>query len=235
MASHSAAEIARLKQQAAERAVDWIAPGMVVGLGSGSTALFAVRRIGALVAAGKLADIVAVPTSAVVEAEARRLGIPLAPPDDPPPIDLTIDGADEVDPELNLIKGQGGALVREKLVAQLSRREVIVVDPTKLSPCLGTRSPLPVEVIPFGWRAQERYLAGAGAQVTLRRSADGRIYQTDQGNYILDCAFGPIARPGELADRLARQAGIVGHGLFLGLATDVVVAGGDGLRHLTRG
>ena len=144
--------------------------GMVVGLGSGSTARFALERIGELVRSGELTDIVGVPTSRTVETEARRLDIPLCEDDDPPTIDLTIDGADEVDPAMNLIKGGGGALVREKLVAQLSRREMIIVDETKLSPRLGTRSAVPVEVIAFGWKAQRSFLENLGARVTLRQA-----------------------------------------------------------------
>jgi ribose 5-phosphate isomerase A len=227
-------QLDRLKLQAAERAVEWIASGMVVGLGSGTTAILAVRKIGALLREGKLNGIVAVPTSAAIEAEARRLAIPLAPLEKPPAVDLTIDGADEVDAELNLIKGGGGALLREKIVAQLSRREVIVVDGTKLSARLGTRCGVPLEVIPFAWQAHVRYLESLWAEVTLRCTPDGRPYETDQGNYILDCAFGPIDRPQELADKLAARAGIVEHGLFMGLATDVVVATSEGIQHLSR-
>ncbi len=227
-------EILRLKQQAAEIAVQSVKPGMTVGLGSGTTSLFAVRRIGALLAEGSLRDVVGIPTSNAVEAEARRLGIPIGSCDDPPAIDLTIDGADELDPQLDMIKGGGGALLREKLVAQLSRRELIIVDETKLSPKLGTLFPLPVEVVPFGWGAQRHFLESLGGRVTLRRFPDGRPYETDQGNRILDCAFGPIERPHDLAEQLSSRAGIVAHGLFLKLATDVIVAGRTGVQHLTR-
>jgi ribose 5-phosphate isomerase A len=223
------------KQEAAERAVDFVESGMIVGLGTGSTAIFAIRRIGALLRAGALRDLVGVPTSAAAEAEARRLEIPiLDAADGPYAIDLTIDGADEVDPELNLIKGGGGALLREKIVAQASRREVIVVDETKLSPRLGTRRPLPVEVISFGWRAQVGYLESLGAQVSVRRDDGGDPFRSGQGNLILDCAFGSIGRPTELAARLGARAGIVEHGLFLGLATDLIVAGEAGISHRTR-
>jgi ribose 5-phosphate isomerase A len=149
-------------------------------------------------------------------------------------VDLTIDGADEVDPHLNLIKGRGGALLREKIVAQASRREIIVVDESKLSPMLGTCWPVPVEVVPFGWRAQVAYLESLGARQALRRSSDGTPFRTDQGNLILDCHFGPISRLARLVARLNERAGIVGHGLFLGLATDVIVATPQGLRHLRR-
>lgn len=161
-------------------------------------------------------------------------GIPLTSPERQPIVDLTIDGADEVDPALNLIKGGGGALLREKIVAQASRREIIVVDEGKLSPVLGTRSAVPVAVVSFGWHSQACYLESLGARVVLRRGADGSPFVTDQGTLILDCTFGPIARPAELARALCDRAGIVGHGLFLGLATDVIVAGRDGIRHLKR-
>jgi ribose 5-phosphate isomerase A len=230
----TADEIHEWKQQAADRATQWIAPGMVIGLGSGSTSLLAVRRIGALLADGTLRDIAGLPTSAAVEAEARRLGIPLVSMDHPPSVDLTIDGADEVDPALNLIKGGGGALLREKFVAQLSRREVIIVDETKVSPKLGTLWPVPVEVVPFGWGAQQTFLEDLGASVAMRRQKDGQFFKSDQGNLILDCTFGPIANPQELAHALQERAGIVEHGLFLGLATDLIVAGRAGVEHRVR-
>ena len=149
-------------------------------------------------------------------------------------IDVTIDGADEVDPDLNLIKGGGGALLHEKIVAQASRREVIVVDDAKLSPRLGTHWAVPVEVIPFLWQSQARFLESLGARVTLRAGPEGRPFTTDEGNLILDCAFGPIAEVAELAALLNGRTGIVEHGLFIHLATDVIVAGQAGIRHLTR-
>ena len=222
------------KQAAAERAVELVESGMVVGLGTGSTAIFATRRIGTLLRDGVLRDIVGFPTSLATAAEARRLGIPLLDEELPRSIDLTIDGADEVDPELNLIKGGGGALLREKIVAEASRREVIVVDESKLSPVLGTRWALPVEVIPFGWRSQQRYIESLGAKIAVRTGANGKPFRTDQGNLILDCAFGPIGNPGELARCLRARAGVVEHGLFLGIARDLFVAGADGVRHVTK-
>jgi len=149
-----------------------------------------------------------------------------------PSIDLTIDGADEVDDEMNLIKGGGGALLREKIVAQASEREIIVVDETKLSPTLGTQWAVPVEVAPFGWRSQAAYLESLGAELTPRREEDGTLFRTDQGNLILDCDFGPIEDPASLAAQFNQRAGIMEHGLFLGLATDVIVAGAEGIRHL---
>jgi ribose 5-phosphate isomerase A len=227
-----AEERAREKQQAADRAVAYVQSGMVVGLGAGSTAVLATRRIGQLLREGRLRDIVGVPCSSAIEAEARALGIPIT-LDPPDMVDLTIDGADEVDPELNLIKGGGGALLHEKIVAQASRREVIIVDESKLSPALGTHWALPVEVIPFGWHAQRRFLESLGARVTVRQQHDGTPFRTDQGNLILDCAFGPILQPQELAAKLDARTGIVEHGLFLGLATEVIVAGADGIRNLT--
>ena len=223
---------ASLKQQAAERAVEFIESGMVVGLGHGSTALCAVRRIAELLKSGALRGIVGIPCSVVIGDEAQSLGIPLTTLEDHPVVDLTIDGADEVDPHLNLIKGGGGALLREKIVAQSSKREVIAVDESKLSPVLGTRWAVPVEVVAFGWRPQAEFLESLGARVTLRTHTDGTIFETDQGNLILDANFGPIANPGALAEQMARRVGIVEHGLFVGLATDVIVAGATGIRHL---
>jgi ribose 5-phosphate isomerase A len=227
-------DISQLKQQAAERAVEFVESGMIVGLGHGSTAIFAVRRIAQLLREGQLQDILGVPCSLQVEENAQRLGISLTTLDEHPVVDLTIDGADEVDPGLNVIKGGGGALLREKMVAQASRREIIVVDESKLSPALGTRWPVPVEVVPFSWRAQAAYLKSLSARPVLRRNSDGSPFKTDQGNLILDCHFGPIQDPAQLAARLSERAGIVEHGLFLGLATDVIVAGAQGLRHFKR-
>lgn len=226
--------IGREKEAAARRAVEFVRSGMFVGLGTGSTAILATRLIGELLARGRLHDITGLATSKATTEEAIRLGIPLLPDDAPRDLDLTIDGADEVDPEMNLIKGGGGALTREKIVAQASRRVVIVVDETKLSPRLGAHGPLPVEVLAFGWRSQARFLEGLGARVVLRQDSRGEPFRTDSGNLILDCQFGPIADPGGLAARLGARAGLVEHGLFLGLATDLVAAGKDGVRHHSR-
>jgi ribose 5-phosphate isomerase A len=234
MSTLEQSELTRLKRLAAERAVEFIQPGMVVGLGSGSTSAFVVRRLAALRGEGKLADVVGVPTSLETEALARSLGVPLTTLEEHPVLDLTIDGADEVDPDFGLIKGGGGALLREKIVAQASRREIIVVDAGKLSPRLGTRWPVPVEVLPFGWRSQALFLEGLGARITLREGRDGAPYRTDQGNFILDCALGPIARPAELASRLEARAGIVEHGLFIGLASDLIVASRGRVEHRQR-
>lgn len=225
----------QLKQQAASYAVGFIESGMVVGLGTGSTAAYAVKQIAKCLQAGDLKKIVAIPTSIRTEKLARELKIPLCGFDAQPEIDLTIDGADEVDEDLNLIKGGGGALLREKVVAQASRRNIIVVDESKLSSRLGARWALPVEVIPFAAKAEENFLKSMGARVTLRLDAQGQPYQTDQHNYILDANFGEIANPNPLAAKLNERAGIVEHGLFLGLASDVIVAAQDEIRHLKRG
>jgi len=223
---------AALKQEAAEYAVRYVESGMAVGLGTGSTAIFAVRCIGELLRTGKLKDIVAFATSKVTAQAAIQLNIPMLSDDLPRGLDVTIDGADEVDPQLNLIKGGGGALLREKLVAQSSAREIIVVDDSKLSSRLGTNHVLPVEVLPFGWRAAARYLESLGAKYVVRHTAEGAEYRTDQGNMILDCDFGPIAAPARLAAQLDGRAGIVEHGLFIGLTHLVVVSGPAGIREL---
>ncbi|NVB84750.1 MAG: ribose-5-phosphate isomerase RpiA [Kofleriaceae bacterium] len=224
----------RWKQAAAQRATEWVRSGMVVGLGAGSTALYAVQRIAGLLASGQLSDILGVPCSGAVAETAAGLGISLTTLEEHPVVDLTIDGADEVDPSLALIKGGGGALLLEKIVAQASRREIIVVDASKLSPALGTNRTLPIEVVPFGCRAQALFIESLGALARLRRNADGKPFRTDQRNLILDCEIGPIGDPRAFARVLADRAGIVEHGLFVDLATDVVIAGDDGIRHVTR-
>jgi len=224
----------KLKQEAAEYAVQFVQSGMVVGLGTGSTAIFATRRIAKLLKDGTLKNIVGFATSKFVWEQAQQSGIPLMEQAMLSKIDLTIDGADEVDPKLNLIKGGGGALFREKIVAQASEREIIIVDDSKLSPCLGTHHTLPVEVNPFGWQSQMRFLQSLGARATIRCNADGAQFVTDSGNMILDCDFGLIADPTDLAAKLGARAGIVEHGLFLGIASDVIVASESGVRHLKR-
>jgi len=222
------------KQQAAEGAVEFLQSGMVVGLGTGSTAIFATRRIAQFLREGRLKDVIGFATSKAVWAEARSLGIPMMAEEMSQPIDITIDGADEIDPDLNLIKGGGGALLREKIAAQASLRVIIVADSSKLSPRLGTRRTLPVEVLPFGRLSQARYVESLGAKVEFRLKADGSPFITDSGNMILDCRFGPIADPVGLAVNLSARSGIVEHGLFLGTATDAIIAGKEGIRHIVR-
>jgi ribose 5-phosphate isomerase A len=226
-------QVAR-KTAAGLRAAEFVQSGMRVGLGSGSTAIYATQRIGELLHTGELTGILAFATSKGTQAEAIRLGIPMMPEDLPYDLDVTIDGADEVDPDMNLIKGGGGALLREKIVAQVSRREIIVVDETKPSPRLGTHWPVPVEVLPFGWRSQARFLESLGARWTIRQAGDGSQFVTDSGNMILDCHFGPIPDVHRLAAELAGRAGIVEHGLFIGLATDLIVASPQGITHRRR-
>lgn len=226
------ADTFQLKRQAAAFAAEFVESGMVVGLGHGSTAIIAIEIIARKLEDGLLKDIIGVPCSLQAEEEARKYQVPIVTLEERPVIDLTIDGADEVDPKLNMIKGGGGALLREKIVAQASRREVIVVDESKQVKVLGEQRAVPVEVLPFGWRTQTAYLKSLGARVTARRNSNGSFFITDQGNLILDCHFGPIADYRRLAVQLQERAGIVEHGLFLGMATDVIIAGSDGIRHL---
>lgn len=221
-----------LKQQAGFRAVDdHVRSGMTLGLGTGSTAIWALRRIAERLRAGNLTDIVGVPTSDRTRAEAEQLGIPLTTLADHPHIDLTIDGADEVDPALNLIKGGGGALLREKIVAQASRQVVIVGDSSKQVRQLGTTFKLPVEVVPFAIPTVTAFIQDTlGATPTRRTTTTGTPYLTDSGNHILDCHFPDgIANAPALAATLAARAGIVEHGLFIQLATEVIVASEQGI------
>jgi len=223
-----------LKRAAAVRAAEWIRDGMVVGLGTGSTVRYLLERIAELRGAGELQGVVGVPTSEDTAGRARALGIPLRTLAECPEIDLTIDGADEVDPELRLIKGLGGALLREKIVATASRRVVIVADASKLVEKLGTRAPLPVEVDPFGAPVQPAFLRALGAEPVLRLR-DGEPLVTDGGNLIYDCRFPHgIGDPEEVERVLDARVGIVENGLFLGLASAVVIAGEDGVRVIER-
>ncbi|MEA3407351.1 MAG: ribose-5-phosphate isomerase RpiA [Chloroflexota bacterium] len=217
-----------LKRAAGYRAADFVMPGMVVGLGSGTTARYATLRIGQRLREGTLHDIVGIPTSRETGRLAEREGIRLTTLEEESRIDVTIDGADEVDPHLDLIKGLGGFLLREKIVASVTEQEIIVVDDSKLVPVLGSRSPLPVEVLRFGWRCTEAALDRTGAETTLRLS-DGHPYVTDEGNYIIDCRYDTITAPKELALALNGIPGVVENGLFLGLAHIVVVASHGGI------
>jgi ribose 5-phosphate isomerase A len=226
-----AADRDALKKEAAVYAVGFIEPGMTVGLGTGSTAIHAVREIARRHAAGELPGIKAFATSSDIARVAREAGIPLTDDAGPQSIDVTIDGADEVDPQLNLIKGGGGALFHEKIVAQATKRQVIVIDEAKMSPRLGTLHSLPVEVVPFGSESQRLFLERLGGNPVLRAKADGTPFITDGGNIIYDCAFGPVDDPEELAAELRARTGIVEHGLFLGMTDDLVIGTPDGLRH----
>ena len=223
----------QLKQQAAVYTIDhYVKSGMVLGLGSGSTAFLAIRHLGQKLQSGELSDIVGVPASERSVVVAREAGVPLTTLDEHPRLDLTFDGADEVDPQLNLIKGGGGAHLREKVIAQASETKIIMVDPSKLVPILGTNWAVPVEVIDFGVSAHQAFLRSLGGHPVLRQEEDGTTFRTDHGNLILDTSFGQIENPVQLAAQMKAQAGIVEHGMFLDMVTCVVVAEANGIRIL---
>jgi ribose 5-phosphate isomerase A len=225
------------KRAAAARALEFVRPGMRLGLGTGSTARHFVELVAERVRDG--VDVLAVPTSEVTRILAERLGIPLSSLEETPELDLTVDGADEIDPGLNLIKGGGGALLREKIVASASKRMVVIADITKWVPVLG-RFPLPIEVVPFGLAVTTRAVetacteAGSSGQALLRRSQNGHAFVTDGGHWILDAALGRISDPQGLASRLQAIPGVVEHGLFIGLAQTVVLAAENGVRMIER-
>ena len=222
-----------LKMAAARSAVRLVADGMIVGLGSGSTATFAISSLGERVRDGL--HIVGVPTLERSAVQARSAGIPMIELGDAPRVDMTIDGADQVEETtLDLIKGLGGALLREKIVACASNRLIIVVHGSKLVRELATRGAVPIEVVQFGWQVTARHLSELGAQPTLRRVADGSPFQTDSGNFIVDCTFdAPVAAP-SIAKMLDHVVGVVEHGLFIGLTSEVHVAELGGVRVLRR-
>lgn len=224
-----------LKQAAARRSAEWIRDGMKLGLGTGSTVRFLLEEIAERRGRGEWKAVIGVPTSVDTERRARQLGIPLGTLDDHPRLDLTIDGADEVDPALDLIKGLGGALLREKIVATASEKVVIVVDAAKLVEQLGTRAPLPVEVDPFGHTVHSRFFGALGADPELRVTDAGDPVITDGGNLVYDLRFeNGIAEPADVGARLDSKPGVVENGLFLGIATAVVVADPSGTRVLER-
>jgi len=221
------------KKSAAESAARLVESGMIVGLGTGSTAAFVVSALGRRVADERL-RILGIPTSERTAEQARLLQIPLTTLAECTQIDLTIDGADEVERgTLFLIKGHGGALLREKIVAVASKRMVVVADESKVSDRLGSLTSVPVEVVPFGWQATEQKLKQLGASPVLRLAADGKPYVTDGGHYIVDCTYGPMRAPEEVADHLDHVVGVVEHGLFLGVAAEVFVGGASGVKILT--
>ena len=226
-------DIETQKRAAAARALELVEPGMRLGLGTGSTARHFVELLGERVRAGL--RVVAVPTSEVTQRDAQRLGVPLTTLEETPALDLTVDGADEISPDLSLIKGGGGALLREKIVASASARMVVIADESKWVATLG-RFPLPIEVVPFGLAATRRAVEAAAAAAhcpgpaLLRQTKDGLPFVSDCGHWILDAALGRIPDPGALADRLARIAGVVEHGLFIGLAQTAILASLEGVR-----
>jgi len=230
-----------LKKQAAWKAVEYVKSGMKVGLGTGSTAAFAVARIGELMASGELTDIVAVPTSVATHDQAKELGIPLATLDTVPHLDVAIDGADEVDPDLNLVKGGGGALLREKMVEVCADKFVVIVDESKLCDGLGPGFPLPVEITPFCHMHTLRKVGALpsleGCEPVLRMGTsqsnkpDGdEPAVTDNGNYIVDLHFkAPIKDAPAAAAELKNTVGVVDHGLFIGMTSSCIIATKDGV------
>jgi len=222
------------KQMAAEHGASLVESGMILGLGSGTTATLAVQAIGRRIREGGLRDVVGVPSSSAIAAVARESGVPLTTLEEHPALDLDLDGADEVDPNLNLIKGLGGALLWEKVVATASRRVVIFVDESKLVDRLGTKAPLPVEVIPFGWKTHLHFAESLGGKPALRTNPDGKPFVTDEGNYILHCRFDGISDPMSLEQKLLCRAGVVATGLFLGIAHQVIIGRPGGVEVRSR-
>jgi ribose 5-phosphate isomerase A len=226
------------KRAAAARAVEFVRPGMRLGLGTGSTAKHFVELIGERVRAGL--DIVAVPTSEATRADAQRWGIRLTTLDETPELDVTVDGADEIAPDLTLIKGGGGALLREKIVAAASARMIVIADQSKWVARLG-RFPLPIEVTPFGYsatlRAVEKAIAamvGRSGSLTLRQGKDGHAFVTDGGHWIIDAAVNRIDDPKAMAHALCGIPGVMEHGLFIDLAHTAIIGGPDGVKIIGR-
>ena len=209
------------KRQVGVAAAERVRSGMALGLGSGSTVYFFLQELGRRISQGL--DVTGIPTSDRTAALAREFHIPLTSFDERQELDLAVDGADEVDPNLNLIKGHGGALLREKIIARAARQLVIVVDGTKLSSALGTNMTLPVEVLPFACRLAQKRLSDLGTKTTLRE-ADGKPFVTDNGNWILDCGLQPVTDPARLEAEINAIPGVIENGLFIGLASEVIVA-----------
>jgi ribose 5-phosphate isomerase A len=220
------------KRLAAAKALELVTPGMRLGLGTGTTAAHFVALLATRVAKGL--DVICVPTSERTRTQAELYAIPLTTIDALPELDLTVDGADEFDPKLRLIKGGGGALLREKIVAMASKRMIVIADSSKLAAVLG-KFPLPVEVNVFGLEATRRMIlaaakaCGSDGELRLRKTPGGQAFVSDNGHYIVDCFFGTIADPDRLADRLAAIPGVVEHGLFIGIAKAVISAGPAGV------
>ncbi|HEU5100940.1 MAG TPA: ribose-5-phosphate isomerase RpiA [Roseiflexaceae bacterium] len=224
----------RYKRSAAEHALSYIQSGMILGLGTGSTATHLLRVLAEALRDGRLRGIVGVPTSDAIAELARQLGVPTATLAQRPRLDLALDGADEIDPALNLIKGLGGALLREKIVESSAERFIVLADETKLVPQLGTRVPLPVEVVEFGLPLASRRLTELGGVPALRRQADGSPFRTDEGNIILDCRFPGIADSAALNAAINAIPSVVEHGLFVGMASVALVGGPAGVATIVR-
>ena len=226
------ADLERMKQLACQRAAQEVQDGMVLGLGTGSTVYYFLQELGRMVREG--VRITGVPTSVQTAQLAIQLAIPLTALDDHPHLDLAVDGADEVDDYLNLVKGAGGALLREKIIAASAARFLVVVDESKMVHQLGARYPVPVEVVPFGHTPAAHALEGLGARVALRHSADGQTWVSDNGNYVLDCRFGPIADPVALQQQLLAIPAVIDSGLFIGMTDTVLIGHAEGVRRLER-
>jgi ribose 5-phosphate isomerase A len=222
------------KQQAAEQALQYVHSGMALGIGTGSTAKYLMYGLADRLRDGRLRDLVGVPTSEATAAMCRELGIPLATLEQRPRLDLAIDGADEIDPALNLVKGLGGALLREKIIAASAGRFIVIADDAKLVGQLGTRVPLPVEVIEFGVPLAVRRLAELGCTPVPRSIATGGLFRTDEGNVILDCHFPGIADAAVLSVAIRAIPGVVEHGLFIGMATVALISGSAGVATMVR-
>lgn len=223
-----------LKRLAGEKVVEFIQSGMIVGLGSGSTAYFALKKLGELITAGSLSGIKGIPTSKETEENAKKFGIPLTDLSENQSIDLTFDGADEVDSNMDLIKGGGGAFLREKIIAQASKRNIILIDESKISSKLGKNWPVPVEVIPTAEKVELKFLESIGAKTRIRKKDEGVNFITDEGNIIIDADFGIIKNNIELEAKLTARAGIVETGLFIDLATDLICATGKGVEYVEK-
>lgn len=224
----------KLKRKSAEKAVEFVRSGMILGLGSGSTFNHVLDVLAEKLNSGELKDIVGISSSENTEKLAKGLNIPTDTLSNNPLLDLTIDGADEVDEKLNLIKGGGGAHLREKIIAQASKEYVIIVDESKISKFLGEKWSVPIEVIKMAIDVETEFLKSLGAKVKQRLDKEGNSLITDEGNYILDANFGVIKNPKKVAKKIEKRAGIVEHGLFIKMANHVVVAGENGIIVLSR-
>lgn len=231
MAATQPDPLAMMKERAARHAATLVQDGMMIGLGTGSTAFVLLEALGDRARQGL--RFTGIPTSEATAGHARQLGIPLASLDDGARPDMTIDGADEVDPQLNLIKGFGGALLREKIVATAARKLVIIVDQSKLVGRLGSRNTVPVEVVSFGWVPTGAALRALGGTVERRMAGDGP-FVTDSGNYLLDCHFGPLDALAVLGAQIKAITGVVDHGLFLGMADTVIIGHPDRIERRDR-
>ena len=222
----------KLKKKAAIEAVNYIESGMNIGLGTGSTVFYALEEIGKRLSSGKLTDIKGIPSSNKTKQLAKQFGIPLTEFSRIPKLDINIDGADELDKKLNLIKGGGGALLKEKIIAQYSDKNIIIVDESKLSENLGEKWSVPVEVVLFAKDAVDFHIKKLNGVPVLRRTDEGKVYRTDQRNVILDCDFGIISNPKQLERNINMIAGVVECGLFCSLTSEVIISSKTGIRNL---